>query len=585
MSVKITFDTAENCAAFATKTGLVVEPDATSVDVPWGKLKVAKKSTGAIGFEHTALLRSSENGEAAPVVEFIMKGDISNEAVAALINVKADLGNGFYHVETSNGLALYDLVEGLDPVDASHVVFHSVSSINGVYPSQAGIDPLGADGQWARIRVASSYRPVLTSFEYYDGLITKSTPEVYIIDSGVHWDHPEFADVDHVDFWKAPMFADYDDKIGHGTAMASAICGKNVGISRTAKVLNCKIAEPTGYCSFLDVGNLIDLIIEETKKDPNVTRIVNASWAVDENTWLESKFLQLLEAGVTVVCAAGNSGIDVDTLTPSGMPEVITVGAIDRYDIPAGFNNIAPSDSGLTTNFGQRLDIFAPGDNVALATVDGGYMLSSGTSAASAFVAGVAAQISSLFAQAVPNPVLFNYLIDMSTTDAILFDDDKFSDNQNRIIHLVGTKDVQAAQLDLYLGAMTPDKTSINLNANTIIDISEYTALLPDEAFTWGLVYENAEVEAAYGSFIVLDPVTGNLDISTPTVPLPEGENIFMVRFKITATSPSVTIESPWLLFFQVDPNADSTTTENDITRALAETNSTSIFMAQSTLK
>ena len=97
-----------------------------------------------------------------------MKGDISNPDVAALITVKADLGNGFYHIETSNGLELYDLVEGLDPVHATDVVFHSVSSINGVYASQADINPLGPDGQWARIRVASTYRPLLTAFEYYE---------------------------------------------------------------------------------------------------------------------------------------------------------------------------------------------------------------------------------------------------------------------------------------------------------------------------------------------------------------------------------------------------------------------------------
>ena len=586
MSVKITFDTAENCAAFAEKTGLAIEPAATSVDIPWGKLKVAKKSAGAIGFENSALLRSNEDGSVdAPVVEFIMKGDVTDPAVAELVTVKNSLGNGFHHIETSRGLELYDLVEGLDPVDSSHVVFHSVSSINGVSASQTDIDPLGPDGQWARIRVASTYRPLLTTFEYYDGLVTKSVPEVYLIDSGVNWNHPEFENVDHVDFWKAPMFDSYGDTVGHGTAMASAICGKNVGISRNAKVLNCKIGDEIGTCSFLDIGNLFDLIIEEAKKNPGVTRVINASWSVDENTWLESKFLQLLEAGVTVVCAAGNSGIDVNTLTPAGMPEVLTVGAIDRYDIPAGFNNIAPSDSGLTTNFGQRLDLFAPGDNVALATKTGGYMITSGTSAASAFVTGVAAQISALFENAVANPVLFNYLIDISTKDAILFDDDRFSENQNRIVHLVGTKDALATRLDLYLGALTPDNTSLTLNANIVIDISEYTTLMPNESFVWGVSYESPEVEAAYSSFVTLDPATGNLDIVAPTVPLPEGENIFMVRFKITATSPSVVIESPWMFFFQVDPTADSSVTENDITRALSLTNSTSIFLGQVTLK
>lgn len=585
MSVIVTFDTHENCAEFATKTGLTVDADATSIEVPWGKLKVAKKSAGAVDFAPNVLLRSGAEGGAEPAVEFIMKGDPADETIAGLITVKADLGNGFYHIETSHGLELYDLVDGLDPVDASHVVFHDVTTINGVYPSQADVDPLGADGQWARIRVASTYRPLLTSFEYYDGLVTKSVPEIYIIDSGVNWEHPEFVGINYANFWKAPMFADFDDKIGHGTAMASAVCGINVGVSRTAKVLSCKIAEPTGYCSFLDIGNLIDLIIAEVEKNPNVTRIVNASWAVDENTWLESKFQALLDAGVTVVCAAGNSGIDVDTLTPPGMPEVLTVGATDRYDIPAGFNNIAPTDSGLTTNFGQRLDIFAPGDNVALATVDGGYMITSGTSASAAYVSGVAAQIAALFADAVPNPILFNKIIETSTKDAILFDDDRFSANENRLVHLIGTKDVQASALDLYLGAFNTTTDEIKLDLNTIIDVSHYTILLPEEQFVWSMTFEEEDHNELYVPFVDLDSVTGEMAITKPTVELAPGETIRMVRFKTHATSDTVVLDSPWMFFFQVDQTADPATTDFDITRALADTNSTGIFLLNQTLK
>lgn len=583
MSVKITFDTAENCAAFASLANIAVDAGETTVSVPWGKLTMAKQSAGATSFEQNVLLKG--DGSSSPV-EFIMKGNPEDAAVAALINVKADLGNGFYHIETENGLALFDLVEGLDPVEVDALTFHSVTSITGVEAATTEIDPLSEDGQWARIRVASSYRPLLTSFTYYDSIVVKSTPEVFLIDSGVNWNHPEFADVVHEDFWKAPKFADYSDTVGHGTAMASAIAGINVGIARNIKLFSAKIADSaTGYCSYLDVGNLIDAIIARAVANPNVTRIVNASWAVDKNTYLEAKFQALLDAGVTVIAAAGNSGTDVSLLTPAGMTQVLTVGAIDRYDIPAGFNNIAPTDSGLTTNYGQLLDMFAPGDNIVLATKEGGYMLTSGTSGAAAYVTGVAGEIASLFESSVPNPILMEKLIDVSTKDAILFDDDRFSANQNRLVHLVGAKDVQAANLDLYLGALTETNPEINLNLNTVIDTSEHLALIPDEAFVWTLEYENAEVESAYSSFVTLDSVTGNLRITPPDVELPEGETIYMVRFKAVATSDTIALEGPWMFFFQVDPNADSLTTENDITRALSQTNSTSIFLIQVTLK
>jgi hypothetical protein len=584
MSVIVTFDTHENYAAFAVKTGLAVTDGATSVEIPWGKLKVAKNSVGIESFAHNPSVRT-EGSTTNPLIEFIMKGDITNAQVSELITVKADLGNGFYHIETSHGLALFDLVDSLDPVAAEHVVFHATSSINGVNSEQVGIDPLSADGQWARIRIASTYRPLLNGFEYYDNLVIKSIPEIYLIDSGVNWNHAEFASTDHADFWKAPAFANFDDEVGHGTAIASAIFGTNVGIAKNVKVLSCKIATATGYCSFLDVGNLIDLIIAETVTRPGVTRIVNASWAVDENVWLESKFRQLINAGVTVICAAGNSGVDVDTITPAGMPEVLTVGATDRYDIPSGFNNIAPTDSGLTTNYGQRLDVFAPGDMVALADKAGGYMISSGTSIAAGYVSGAAGQLAALVANELPYPLLLTKIIDTSTKDAILFDDDKFSENQNKLVHLIGTKDVQANSLDLYLGAFSVYTDVFSLDLNTVVDISPYTRLFPDENFVWTVSFEEPNYDTLYGEFMILDSASGLLVVNKPTFPLDEGETIRMVRYKTYATSDTVSLESPWMLFFQIDQTIDPAAMSVDITRALAETNSTSIFLATAEIK
>lgn len=578
MSVIVTFDTHENYAAFAAKTGLEVTDGAISVQIPWGKLKVAKNSDGAVSFAHS-------EGEATDTVEFIMKGDVTNTQVSELITVTADLGNGFYHIETSQGLALFDLVDGLDPVSSEHVVFHATSSINGVNPEQVGIDPLSTDGQWARIRVASTYRPLLSSFTYYENLVTKSVPEIYLADSGVNWNHEEFAGTDHADFWKASIFSNFDGDSGHGTLVASAIFGTNVGIAKNVKVLNCKVKGPEGSANFVELGNLIDAVIAETVAKPNVTRIFNASWTVDENVWLEAKFRQLLDAGVTVICAAGNTGIDVDTLTPAGMPDVITVGATDRYDIPAGFNNIAPTDSGLTTSYGQRLDIFAPGDNVALADKDGGYMISSGTSVAAGYVSGAAGQMAALFENELPNPLLFTKILESSTKDAILFDDDRFSDNQNRIVHLIGTQDVQANSLDLYLGAFNVPTDLFNLDLNLVIDTSHYVNLLPEEAFTWSIAFEQEDYDTLYREFVVLDSSTGALVVNKPTVQLDEDEIIRMVRFKAYATSDTVTLESPWFLFFQVDQTIDPATVNVDITRALSETNSSSIFLATPLLK
>jgi site-specific recombinase XerC len=81
MSVIVTFDTHENYAAFAAKTGLAVTDGATSVEIPWGKLKVAKNSVGAESFARL-------EGRTTDTVEFIMKGDIANSQVSELITLR-----------------------------------------------------------------------------------------------------------------------------------------------------------------------------------------------------------------------------------------------------------------------------------------------------------------------------------------------------------------------------------------------------------------------------------------------------------------------------------------------------------------
>lgn len=580
MHLKITFDTVENCTNAANFLKVPVDEGATSLDVPWDSLATMRSMTGVVD---VAQLDNSTS-------EFIVQCDINDPTVAALIDSSAELGDGFYHVTSANGLELANVVTSLDPVEIINVGLHDVSTPLGV-SGKTVIDPLGPDGQWARIRIASTYRPLVSSFTYYDNVLTKSKPELYILDTGINWDHVEFANLDHDDFFKASSCADFADNVGHGTAVASCAAGYNVGVARNIKVRSVKISDfdttVVSNISLLDLHNAITAIINEVDKNPNVTRIANMSWTMPKNSFVESRISALVAAGVTVITAAGNTGTDIELLTPAGMANVITVGAIDKYDIPAGFNNIAPSDSGLTTNYGLYLDMFAPGDNVVIAdaTDPTGYIMSSGTSLSAGYVSGVAAETASLFPDNIPHPILMEKLIDLSTKDAILFDDDKFYPNENKIVYLISAMDAQAYALDLYMGAFTSTTDTINLDSNTIIDVSPWRHLNPDSDIVWSVSYEDITTEETYGPFIQIDPVTGYVTVTKPTVELPVNETIFMIRFKIHATHDSVVLDSPWMFFFQVDGTIDQSIIENDITRALSETNSTSCFITMAALK
>lgn len=575
MDIILNFSTTDAATAFAKKLQLSVTDDNT-VTIPWDMLSLAKSADGVTKFSQIS----------DDMVEFIIQGNVNDPKISALISDPVDLGHGFYHVHSTNGLELCDLVTSIDPNIPSTLGIHDVTTINNVNGTPV-TDPMSSQGQWARIRIASTYRPLLTTFSYYDSLTDQSTSEVYVVDSGVDWTHPEFANIVHDDFWKASSVSDFTDNLGHGTAVSSCVAGVNVGIARNVKIRSVKIADTETFnTSMLDYNNAIAAILQEVENNPAITRVVNCSWAMAKNTFLESRIQALLDAGVTVVAAAGNTGTDISLLSPAGMTGVLTVGSIDQYDIPSGFNDIAPTDTGLTTNYGAELNIFAPGENVVVAqNGTGGYTQISGTSMSAGYVSGVAAQIAALFSQETPHPDLMKKVLNVATKDALLFTDTQFSEIENNLVHLIGIEDITSS-LDLYLGTFNPSNNTIELDCNTIIDTSSYVKLNPDTIFTWSVSYDDTPTQSTYGNYIAIDSKSGALTVANPTdVPMPTGEIINIVRFKVTATNDIVTLNSPYLIFFHVDPTVDAATTQANIVRALSASNSTSVFMATITLK
>jgi len=265
------------------------------------------------------------------------------------------------------------------------------------------------------------------------------------------------------------------------------------------------------------------------------------------------------------------------------MDNVITVGAIDRYDIPAGFNNISPSDSGLVTSAGLSLDIFAPGDEVLVAKgiTNNEYFVASGTSFACPLVAGVALEVCALN----ETPCFYDFIkktiIDTATEHALLFEDDKFSENQNRLVYLY-TSDPLAmyknSDMVSYLGIHTSDPTStIIADLNSALDIAHFKTIYPDDTVVYSIEWVDPAQEPVYGSFLAVDPVTGVVTISKPTVALPEETKLVMVKFIGVATTSRVKIKTNTLFFFYNNP-AYQDTLESDITLALTDINSISFF-------
>lgn len=214
---------------------------------------------------------------------------------------------------------------------------------------------------------------------------------VYIMDSGIDATLPEFDGVNISNVYSV-IPGDFSDNRGHGTALASVIAGNTCGITgSTLKIV--KIFEPnysTMQSQFLDA---LDAILNDVPE--NHFAVINCSWTIDKNEWIEYKFRQMIRRGIWVVAAAGNAGTTIENLTPACMPEVFTVGAYNEDLKPCDFSNYTGfiSTTQNSVNEGQ-LDGWAPGENIYVAKTTahgGGYDFVSGTSLSTAIMSAVVA--------------------------------------------------------------------------------------------------------------------------------------------------------------------------------------------------
>lgn len=213
---------------------------------------------------------------------------------------------------------------------------------------------------------------------------------VYIMDSGIERTHPEFVDTTIIDLF---TFTDnFNDTKGHGTAMASVIAGKTCGLTdATLKIVKIYDKDiPTRQSDFI---NALDAIASDFAVTPRAAGILNMSWVIPKNSFIESKIQLLIDMGILAVCSAGNNGTPIQDVTPASMASALTIGAYDANFLPCDFSDYTNSNVGTTqnqTNHGA-LDGWGPGINIWAAYLNNSYMYWAGTSLACAITSGALA--------------------------------------------------------------------------------------------------------------------------------------------------------------------------------------------------
>ncbi|MCX4234539.1 S8 family serine peptidase [Streptomyces ortus] len=122
--------------------------------------------------------------------------------------------------------------------------------------------------------------------------------------------------------------------------------------------------------------------VASVARDATVSVVADPSLGGPPDPRLDAAVRDSIASGVTYTVAAGNDDGPADLVSPARVEEANTVGASDRQDARAYFSN-----------WGARLDLFAPGVDVTSASHSGdsGTAAFSGTSMASPHGAGAVA--------------------------------------------------------------------------------------------------------------------------------------------------------------------------------------------------
>ncbi|HET6566854.1 MAG TPA: S8 family serine peptidase, partial [Rhodothermales bacterium] len=190
---------------------------------------------------------------------------------------------------------------------------------------------------------------------------------------------------------------------GHGTSVAGVIAaerGNGLGIDGIADSVRIMVVRtvPNGDERDKDVANAIRYAID------NGARIVNMSFGKDyspQKAAVDAAVRYAQEKGVLLIHAAGNDGADIDSSANFPSKAFLNGTGTANNWIEVGASSFAPGPDFVAywSNYGQEVDVFAPGVAIYSTAPGQRYRTTQGTSLSAPVVTGVAALIESYYPQ------------------------------------------------------------------------------------------------------------------------------------------------------------------------------------------
>ena len=214
---------------------------------------------------------------------------------------------------------------------------------------------------------------------------------VYVLDTGILATHSDFtgrvqAGFNAVGVASSPGRVNdgkgTSDCNGHGTHVAGIAAGNAYGMAKAATLIPVRALACDGTGWYSDVVAALDWIVQQHQ--PGQPAVANLSVGGAPDSGLDAAVQGVIDDGITVTVAAGNSSTDACTDSPARLPGALTVAASDMSDRQAYFSN-----------YGPCVDLYAPGTQITSDwnTSNSATAELNGTSMAAPHVAGAAAML------------------------------------------------------------------------------------------------------------------------------------------------------------------------------------------------
>ncbi|HYR08334.1 MAG TPA: S8 family peptidase [Longimicrobium sp.] len=237
----------------------------------------------------------------------------------------------------------------------------------------------------------------------YTHTATAGSVRAYIIDSGINPSHTQFGGRAAVSY--DATGGNGIDCNGHGTHVAGTVGGSTYGVAKAVLLRAVRVGTCGSSLYTADIVEGIDWVRANHTKPA----VANMSLGGGASSSINTATTNLINAGVTVVVAAGNSNTNACNGSPSGVTAAIVVAASTSTDARATYSN-----------YGSCVDLYAPGSSITSAWYSSTTATNtiSGTSMASPHVTGVAALYKATFGDA-SQATVQSWIVNNSTANVI----------------------------------------------------------------------------------------------------------------------------------------------------------------------